>query len=115
MRYTYGETLTVEAPGGYDRWGNPIPGETMEVQGFFWPQGSVSGQDGYVTDQDQMVLPGGTVFPSGDPVTAECKIYRNKGTGSEQMYALDAEPLDYRSPFTGWSPGMVCSVTEGVA
>ena len=101
MNFPHGETVTLVARAvtGQDGDGNDVYGETLtDVIGGFDPAigfERVGGMD-QVSTQPQVYLPPGTVVDSVDAVVVRGLRYEVDGTTN-----------DWRSPFTGWAPGVV--------
>lgn len=111
--FPFGETVQREAyipDGAEDSHGNPVDSWASSVDipnCAFVPGGSVErvepGRNAVVT-QPQILAPAGTVAESRDRFTVRGK-----------QYEVDGDPAEYRSPFTGWEPGVVINLkrTEG--
>jgi len=107
MMFTNGETVVQHSRSvtGRDVDGNDVYTSTditIEACGFA-PGGStelVQGQD-IVTVQPMIFAPAGTIVKPIDQFTA-------RGV----LYDVDAGSNDWRSPFTGWNPGVVIKLKE---
>lgn len=105
---SFGEPITVttrakqvDADGNpvLDEFNNPVYLTTsVTVSGAFAPA------IGYETtnSQDQVVTQPTAYLPAGMVVTSLSKL-----TIRGQDYEVDGDPQDWRSPFTGWAPGIV--------
>lgn len=98
--FPYGEPIvvTTRTQNGWDADGNPAYDETtVTVAGAFDPAigfEQTNGQD-RVQVQPTAYLPYGTVVDA-----------RSKLTIRGADYEVDGDPNQWRSPFTGWSPGV---------
>jgi uncharacterized Zn-binding protein involved in type VI secretion len=110
--FAFGEPAVFEmaVQGAEDAHGNPIVtfADAVTVEGCgFAPGGS---QELYgpgrnpVTSVPQLYCPPGTVVTSRSRVTVRGKLYQ-----------VDGDPAEWRSPFTGWEPGVVVTLerTDG--
>lgn len=101
MNLPAGEPITVTSrtQTGSDEYGDPIyMVTTVTVTGVLAPAigaETTSGQDQVIT-QPTAFLPAGTVVDSLSKLTI-------RGVD----YEVDGTPEDWRSPFTGWQPGIV--------
>lgn len=100
--FPFGEsaTLSVRVVTGRDSDGNDVYGSSdtvVDLCGFDPGLSSeiVGGQD-TVTTQPTLYMPPGSVAGHVDTVTV-------RGV----TYDVDGEPTVWRSPFTGWTPGVV--------
>lgn len=100
------ETVTVERPGGTDRYGDSLPAATRTVAGcIFAPRSSAEGSalGGRVLGTPNTVITGITGYlPADAAITATDVIVRPDGT----RWQVEGEPGLWASPFTGWSPGL---------
>lgn len=100
MNLPYGETVTVERPGGTNRWGDTLPGteHTSECWAFA-PR--TSSED---NEQANQVITGLTGYgPPGADVAAQDVIRRGDGT----RWHVDGDIGQWGpSPLTGWHPGV---------
>lgn len=100
--FAYGETITLHsrAVTGQDSRGNDVYGEAdTDVADCWFDPGTsgelLQGQD-LVTTQPRVGVPAGTPVTAVDAVTVRGVRYDVAGT-----------PDDWRSPYTGWNPGIV--------
>jgi hypothetical protein len=109
----YGETVTVltagtvadpYSDGTREDWTDPderdVEGVAVEPRPSSEP----------VEDARNSVTSGYTLyFPAGDPIGPQNRV-RVRG----HDYLVMGEPADWRSPFTGWQPGLVVQVERMV-
>lgn len=115
MTLPYGETVTrIRAtPGGYDQYGDPLPGTTseLEIPGCalaprYSHEQTEPGRRAVIEGLTLFTPPGADILP-GDNVTA-------RGI----RYLVDGEPGDWRSPYTGINRGVEITLrraSEGTA
>lgn len=105
--FPFGEPVIFEAhlDGAEDSHGNPVDAwaSPRTVEGCaFDPGGSVEtyepGRNPVVTSP-RVFAPAGTVVGARDRVTVRGRVFQVKG-----------DPGDYRSPFSGWRPGIVVNL-----
>jgi hypothetical protein len=110
MDFAYGETVTRIRAGSKT---DPYSGEPVDLDwsaanelniagAGFDPGGSQSTLDArrdMVTTSPTLYLPAGSDVLEGDRM-------RVRGV----VYAVDGRPADWRSPFTGWRPGLVVTL-----
>lgn len=103
MRFPYGETVIVRRmskTGARDEYGVAIrtPIETAYPNCATWSGPSTERNDNQtqVIAERTVVLPHGTVVEATDTIVV---------LGKE--YAVQGQPADDTSPFTGWAPGVV--------
>lgn len=118
MTFPHGETVTrVRAtPGGYDQYGDPLPGTASEVDipgCAFAPRShrfdSEQTEPGRraVTEHITLYAPAGTDIQPADLIAARGNTYR-----------VDGETGDWRSPFTSANRGIevaLIRIDEGAA
>lgn len=108
------ETVTVETPGGVDRWGDPLPATTRRLAGcMFSPRGSDEGRGaaGFGVASPNTVITGLTLYaPAESGIRPVDVIVRADGT----RWQVVGEPGEWRSPFTGWLPGDQVALTRVV-
>lgn len=112
MDFPYGETVTrlrgtpafnnySDEPDGTD-WNAP---DSLDIPGcgFNPGQSSEPVQDARnaVVTQPEVYAPAGSDVLPGDRLVV-------RGV----TYEVDGRPADYRSPFTGWTPGLVIALKE---
>lgn len=105
--FPFGEPVIFEASvlGSEDAHGNPTTSwaAPVTVEGCaFDPGGSVEsvepGRNAVVTNP-RVFVPAGTVVGSRDRVTVRGLVF-----------VVDGDPAVWRSPFTGWAPGVVVNL-----
>lgn len=100
MTFPYGEPISIvtRAVTGVDSYGNDITAEaTVTVVGAFAPSigyESTNSRDTVIT-QPHAYLPAGTAVPTTSVLVIRGLRYEVDGTANE-----------WRSPFTGWEPGI---------
>jgi hypothetical protein len=100
MTFPYGEPVTVvtRAVTGVDSYGNDVVSESsVTVSGAFAPQigYEVTGSRDTVITQPHVYLPAGTaVTPTSVLVVRGAR------------FEVDGTPNEWRSPFSGWEPGI---------
>lgn len=111
------ETVTVERPGGVDRYGDRLPTVSRTVDGcIFAPRGSSGGvtasREGASSGglaSPNTVITGLTAFmPESAAIDATDIVVRADGT----RWEVQGEPGLWRSPFTGWTPGLQVALTR---
>ncbi len=110
MDFAYGETVTV-VPGsiGSDNSGDPVPDTRLEhaiagcsIAPRYSTEPTVRGRQG--------VIVGLTVYaPAGSDILSTDSL-RVRG----EDYVVDGHPAEWRSPFSGWAPGMEVAVRRAV-
>lgn len=112
--FPHGETVTIQTAGtvtdpysgeSAPSWDDPtevdVPGVAVEPRPSSEP----------VENARNSVTSGFTLYlPAGTAITAQNRVIVRGGT-----YDVLGDPADWRSPFTGWAPGLVVQVgrTEG--
>ena len=104
--FPFGITVTVQRPGGVDRFGDPT-GDAVEheIAGCaFAPE-----QSREQTDRRQTVsTPAMLYAPYGaDLRTTDKVLVPGQGT-----FHVGGKPASWMSPFTGWAPGVVVPLEE---
>lgn len=105
MMFAAGETVVRVRAGGsteVDGYGNPVPGADVEtpLPGWAVADGSTAefNQPGREAVSVDLVGYG----PPGVDVKSSDR-FRVRG----ELYNVEGEPFVWRSPFTGWTPGVV--------
>ena len=113
MRFAYGETVTRIRQQGRDQYGDPVgePVPDVDIAGC----GVAPRQAGEEIGQGRVAVTSGLTLymPPGTDVLPSDR-FEVRGV----VYEVDGEPGDWRSPFTGWRPGMEVQLTrvqEGAA
>lgn len=110
MMFAHGETVTV-VPGsiGSDNNGDPIP--DTRTGGAIAGCGIAPRYSTEPTERGrQGVIVGLTVYaPAGSDILSTDSLTVRGGT-----YVVDGEPAQWRSPFTGWAPGIEVAVRKAV-
>ncbi len=97
--FAHGFTVTVERPGGTDRYGNPLPGATHTVDGCATaPAGSSEQTGAAATVEWDLDL----LAPFDADIAAQDVVLL---PGDPERYAVDGRPARFRSPFTSWEAG----------
>jgi len=102
MDFPYGETVTVvPGPPGSDQYGDPLPVTrvSFDIEGC----GVAPRYSTEPTERGrQGVIVGLSIYaPIGSDILSTDSL-RVRG----DVYAVEGEPADWRSPFSGWAPGM---------
>lgn len=112
--FPHGETVTVLAAGEVADpysgetsadWSNPTETEVTDVAVEPRPSSEPT------QDARNAVVSGFTLYmPAGAAITAQNRVIVRGDT-----YDVLGDPADWRSPFSGWNPGIVvqCGRTEG--
>ena len=110
MSFAFGETVTV-VPGtiGFDNSGDPIPDTRIEhdiagcgVAPRYSTEPTERGRQG--------VIVGLTVYaPTGSDVLSSDSL-RVRG----DLFVVDGHPAEWRSPFSGWAPGVEVAIRRAV-
>lgn len=108
--FAAGETVVRVRPGestSVDGYGNPVPGVDVEtpLPGWAVADGATSefNQPGRTAVLADLVLYGP---PGADVLPADRLRVRGK------EYSVNGEPFEWRSPFTGWTPGVVVLLSK---
>jgi hypothetical protein len=110
MDFAYGETVTV-VPGsiGSDNNGDPIPDTRVEhdlercgVAFRYSTEPTERGRQGVIVGVTVLAPPRSDVLSTDE--------LRVRGG----LYKVEGEPADWRSPYTGWEPGMEISAKKAV-
>lgn len=109
MDFAYGETVSVLSPGSaadpysgetQDDWSSPTSVSVAGVAVEPRPSGEP------LQNARNQVTSGFTLYvPSGTTISA-----RNRVTVRGDTFNVVGEPATWRSPFTGWEPGLVVQV-----
>lgn len=109
----YGESVTRLRAGtsvdpysgeGVEDWVNPASFTFDRCA--VWPGGST---EPLSPDRQSVVSDIEVAFPPGADVTARDRLIVRGGT-----YQVDGEPFDWRSPLSGWTPGLVARANRVV-
>lgn len=104
--FASGVTVTVTRPGGTDRNGDPLPTATHDIEGCGWAPRTSSESN----DRGNAVIVGLTLFaPYGADITASDSLLL---PDDDTPWYVEGEPGNWRSPFTGWQPGLEVALTR---
>ena len=101
MDFSYGVAVTVKRPGGWDAYGNPLPGIQLEIKGCApAPAGTTEPNPaaGTVEWDVDLLCPYDADFQSTDVILLP---------GDPTEYQAVGKVRRFRSPFTGWDAGGV--------
>jgi hypothetical protein len=99
--YPHGITVTLLREDR-DRFGDVTLVEDGAIAGCAWAPRTRTA-DTEETDRSAQVSSGRTLWcPPGAPVTAHHRVRFPDGT----VWQVRGEPDDWRSPYTGWNPGL---------
>lgn len=98
-----GETVTVERRTQRDRHGDTLPASTHIVDGcVWWFESSDEDHD----RRDQLVTRLQLAMPYGADITHRDIVVLPSGG----RFEVEGAPAPWRSPFTGWSPGLIANL-----
>lgn len=100
MTFPFGEPISIvtRVVSGVDSYGNDETTETTEtVNGAYAPAIGYESTNG----RDLVVNQPHAYLPAGSPVSATSVLVIR-----EQRFEVDGTPAEWRSPFTGWAPGI---------
>lgn len=111
MRFPHGETVTIIRRPARDRTGDPESGanvsHTIEKCGIAWSSGSSAPGSTENTDRRETVESTVTLYcPAGSDIVATDLVELPDG----DQYRVVGKPARWKSPFTGWEPGVVVSL-----
>lgn len=112
MRLRHGETVTVISRAGLDRWGQPLPGATRTVSGCaVAPRTGAAYGSIRTTEQDFQAATVTTSHvlyaPYDAGILPSDVILRADGS----RWHVDGDPGSWRSPHSGWAPGLEIPIT----
>lgn len=108
MSYPYGETVTVRTrvQGPDDQYGQPTWTWTdVDVPGV--AVAPAAGNEAGLPYRQDVGIALTVYLPPETPITARSRVLVR---GDE--FEVFGEPGDWRSPFTGWHPGIVANLTR---
>lgn len=108
--FSHGVTVTIERPGGTDRYGNTLPGTSHIVEGCaVAPRSSEERTDGQAT-----VITGRSLYaPAGADITAgDAVVLNGAPQDDDERWQVNGDPAEWVNPFTGWSPGTAVALTR---
>ena len=113
MTYPFGETV-VQIPrrkSGRNGLNNDVyvDGAPITYQNIaVWPRdGNSTSANEDTYGAERVIIGLGISLPPGSQVSAEDR-FQVRG----ETYEVDGDPQEYRSPFTGWNPGLPLSLTR---
>lgn len=111
MDFPFGTTVTIQHAGTTDPYGDPTPGTSVDVEGCaVAPRSStdIGGTSGVVERGRNGVLVGLTVFFPSGTVIVDTDRFLIDGV----LFQLEGVAGVWRSPFTGWEPGVEAALSR---
>lgn len=105
MRFEHGITIVVERPSGTTEHGEPLPPTTHTVDDCGFAPGS---SNEFLDARDTTETLARVFAPYGADVQTIDVVVLPDGT----RWHVAGEPAPWRSPFTGWEPGLEVSLTR---